>query len=439
MIHDNIIMAKDKSQPLCQDTGTIICYADLPALVRRGDLHARPTSRAVVEATRVGYLRQNSVDSITGQNSGNNLGPGSPGLPPAPDGEEVASTVRMMLKGGGCENVGIQYSLPDTRLGAGRDLDGVRRCLLDAVLQAQGKGCGPGILGVCIGGDRGTGYVAAKEEFFRELDDTNEDPRLAKLEKQIMKEANSLGIGPMGFGGATTLLGVKITHRNRLPASFFVSVSYMCWAFRRNGFVLARKREALALALRLLGGSIMLLEAPFTEEKIRALKVGDMVEITGLLFTGRDAVHKYLHDGGKPPVDLTRQHHLPLRAGGGEGGGQVGGQGRRPDHQHPRGALPGTADGAVRIRGVIGKGGMGPKTLEYCRKVGAVYFHAIGGAAQVLAERVVEVTGVHLAEGVRVARGDLGVPGGALPGGGDHGLARTVRCTRRCWRNRASS
>jgi fumarate hydratase class I len=148
-------------------------------------------------------------------------------------------TVRMMLKGGGCENVGAQYTLPDTRLGAGRDLAGVRTCILDAVHQAQGKGCGPGILGVCVGGDRGSSYIASKEEFFRELDDVNEDRRLAKLERQILKEANSLGIGPMGFGGATTLLGCKITHRNRVPASFFVSVSYMCWAFRRDGFKLS--------------------------------------------------------------------------------------------------------------------------------------------------------------------------------------------------------
>lgn len=237
VIRDNIIMAKDKSQPLCQDTGTIICYADLPSWCDEATFR-KAYEKAVVEATRIGYLRQNSVDSITGANSGDNLGPGNPVF----HFHQVkgrALTVRMMLKGGGCENTSIQYSLPDTRLGAGRDLDGVRRCLLDSVVQAQGKGCGPGILGVCIGGDRGTGYVAAKETLFREMDDTNEDPRLAKMEKQIVKEANSLGIGPMGFGGATTLLGLKITHRNRVPASFFVSVAYMCWAFRRNGFVLS--------------------------------------------------------------------------------------------------------------------------------------------------------------------------------------------------------
>jgi fumarate hydratase class I len=233
VILDNIGMAKEKSQPLCQDTGTIICYADLPAWLDEKTFQ-KAYERAVVQATRKGYLRQNSVDSLTGKNSGNNLGPGSPVYHLHQAGGRTLK-VRMMLKGGGCENVGVQYALPDNRLGAGRDLAGVRLCLLDAVHQAQGKGCGPGILGVCIGGDRSGGYVASKEEFFRPLDDTNADRRLARLEKQILEEANTLNIGPMGFGGFTTLLGCKITHRNRLPASFFVSVSYMCWAFRRNG------------------------------------------------------------------------------------------------------------------------------------------------------------------------------------------------------------
>ncbi len=234
VISDNIGMAKTKSQPLCQDTGAIICYVDLPVWCDEKTFR-KVYERAVVKATKVGYLRQNSVDSITGENSGTNLGPGNPSFHFHPA-KGKSLTVKMMLKGGGSENMSQQYSLPDNRIGAGRDLAGVRKCLLDAVVNAQGKGCGPGILGVCIGGDRGSSYIAAKETLFRLLDDKNEDKRLAKLENTIMKEANSLGIGPMGFGGETTLLGVKITHRNRVPASFFVSVAYMCWAFRRNGF-----------------------------------------------------------------------------------------------------------------------------------------------------------------------------------------------------------
>jgi len=238
VILDNIALAKGKSQPLCQDTGTIICYAELPSWIDEKTFRTT-YEKAVVEATKLGFLRQNSVDSITGKNSGNNLGPGSPSYHLCST-KAKTLTVRMMLKGGGSENMSRQYALPDATIGAGRDLAGVRRCLLDSIFQAQGKGCGPGILGVCVGGDRGSGFVAAKEQFFRRLDDSNGDVRLARLEKKILREANNLKVGPMGFGGRTTLLGLKITHRNRLPASFFVSVSYMCWAFRRNGFSLQR-------------------------------------------------------------------------------------------------------------------------------------------------------------------------------------------------------
>jgi fumarate hydratase class I len=105
---------------------------------------------------------------------------------------------------------------------------------LDAVAKAQGKGCAPGALGIAIGGDRGTSFAASKEVLLRKLDDTNEDPTLAELEEQIMSQANQLGIGPMGFSGKTTVLGAKIKNLHRLPASYFVSISYMCWAYRRR-------------------------------------------------------------------------------------------------------------------------------------------------------------------------------------------------------------
>ena len=88
---------------------------------------------------------------------------------------------------------------------------------------------------MCIGGDRATGYEFSKTQFLRQLEDRNPVPELDELEQDILKTANELGIGPMGFGGKTTLLGVKIGALNRLPASFFVSISYMCWAFRRHG------------------------------------------------------------------------------------------------------------------------------------------------------------------------------------------------------------
>jgi len=237
IVERNIELAKRKSQPICQDTGSILFYVDAP--LGLDQVAFEETAReAVRRATAKGYLRQNSVDSITGENDGTNVGPGSPAVH-FHQHRGDALEVRLVLKGGGCENVGAQYSLPIEKLKANRDLDGCRKVILDAVLQAQGKGCGPGILGVCIGGDRATGYEYSKKQFLRMLDDRNPDPRLDALEQDILRTANELGIGPMGFGGKTTLLGVKIGSANRVPASFFVSVSYMCWAYRRQGVALS--------------------------------------------------------------------------------------------------------------------------------------------------------------------------------------------------------
>jgi fumarate hydratase class I len=236
IIDQNIALAKNKSQPICQDTGSILFYVDVP--VGYDQITFAETAReAVKAATKKGYLRQNSVDSLTGRNDGTNCGPGAPAFH-FHQHRSPEISVKLALKGGGCENVGAQYSLPDDGLHANRDLDGCRKAILNAVLQAQGKGCGPGILGVCIGGDRATGYQMSKTQFLRRLDDRNTEPKLDALEQDILKTANDLGIGPMGFGGKTTLLGVKICTANRVPASYFVSVSYMCWAFRRQGVTL---------------------------------------------------------------------------------------------------------------------------------------------------------------------------------------------------------
>lgn len=236
IIERNIDLARQKSQPICQDTGSILFYVDGPIGFDQ-IAFADAARSAVTLATRKGYLRQNSVDSLTGKNDGTNVGPGSPVIHFHPH-RSPEVQVRLMLKGGGCENVGAQYSLPLEKLKANRDLDGCRKVILDAVLQAQGKGCGPGILGVCIGGDRATGYEYSKTQLLRLLEDRNPVPELDRLEQEILETANALGIGPMGFGGKTTLLGVKIGAANRLPASYFVSISYMCWAFRRQGVVL---------------------------------------------------------------------------------------------------------------------------------------------------------------------------------------------------------
>jgi fumarate hydratase class I len=230
----NVEISRANSTPICQDTGTPIFYVHYPEGWSTRGLKAQIRA-AMAEATKRSYMRPNAVDAVYDNNTGNNLGGDDF---PYIHFEEVDTdqplTIELMLKGGGCENVGRQYSLPDNSLGAGRDLAGVRKVVLDAVHKAQGQGCAPGVLGVSIGGDRGSSYIKSKEVLLSSMGTRNADPKLAALEERLTKEANELGIGPMGFGGKTTVLDTKITGLHRLPASYFVSVSYMCWAYRRR-------------------------------------------------------------------------------------------------------------------------------------------------------------------------------------------------------------
>jgi fumarate hydratase class I len=414
IIAQNIDLAADCEGAICQDTGMPTFEVKTPVGANQ-ILMKKQIREAVAEATRRGKLRPNSVDSITGENSGNNLGPGTP-IIHFEQWEKDEIEVKLILKGGGCENTNAQYSVPIELPGLGRadrTLEGVRKCILHAVWNAQGKGCAPGAVGVCVGGDRTSGYVHAKEQLFRTLDDVNPDPRLAQLEASIMGEVNTLGIGAMGFGGRTSLIGCKIGALNRLPASFFVSVAYDCWAFRRLGVVLdSGTGEVTRWLYRDPGkpvaamadqsgfqrtGREVVLRTPLTEAQMRDLKVGDVVLVSGRVNTGRDAVHAHLtkHD---PPIDLSGSvlyHCGPVVAKEGEGW--------RVTAAGPTTSIreePYQADIIRRfgVRAVIGKGGMGAKTLGALKDSGAVYLNAIGGAAQFYARCIDRVEGVSLLE-----------------------------------------
>jgi len=423
IIGQNIDMAHEDEGAICQDTGMPTFEIKTPVGVNQMVMK-KQIQEAVSEATKRGKLRPNSVDSISGKNSGNNLGPGTP-IIHFEQWEEPDIEVRLILKGGGCENMNIQYSVPCTleHLGrADRDLEGVKKCLLHAVWQAQGQGCAPGAIGVCIGSDRAAGYHHAKLQLFRTLDDVNPDPTLARLEQEVMDEANKIGVGAMGFGGKVSLIGCKITAANRLPASFFVSVAYDCWAFRRLGALLDADAGAIKQWLyrdpkrpveRLVAGAgfqvsgrEIRLETPLSEEKVRALKVGDVVLINGPMVTGRDAAHSYLmhHES---PCDLhgaILYHCGPVMLK----------EGTPPNTRwRTKAAGPTTSSREepyeadvikhFGIRAVMGKGGMGKKTLEGLKEHGAVYLHAIGGAAQFYARCLPKVHAVYLLE-------ELGVP-----------------------------
>jgi len=420
IIGENIDLAYQGEGAICQDTGMPTFEIKTPLGVDQIAMRKRALE-AISEATKRGKLRPNSVDSITGKNSGDNLGPGTP-IFHFEQWERPEVEVRLILKGGGCENKNIQYSLPCEleHLGrADRDLEGVRKCLLHAVWQAQGQGCAPGAIGVCIGSDRGGGYHLAKQQLFRTLDDTNPDPVLDKLEQEIMEQANKLGVGAMGFGGACSLIGCKITAANRLPASFFVTVAYDCWAFRRLGVLLDPRDGAILHWLyrdpnrpveRLiatgsgfqLSGREVRLQAPLTEEQVRGLKLGDVVLLNGPMVSGRDAAHHYLlhHEA---PCDLRGgilYHCGPVMLQQ-DGVWRVQAAGPTTSIREE----PYEADTIRRfgLRAVMGKGGMGAKTAAALKEYGAVYLHAVGGAAQFYARCLPRVQAVHLLD-------ELGIP-----------------------------
>lgn len=440
-IAQNIEMAETQVSPICQDTGMPTFVIHTPAFANQIEMK-KDIFKAVIRATKDGKLRPNSVDSLTGKNSGDNLGAGTPVIH-FEQWEQDTIDVRLILKGGGCENKNIQYSLPAELEGlgkAGRDLDGIRKCILHSVYQAQGQGCSAGFIGVGIGGDRTTGYELAKQQLFRHTEDINPNPELQKLEDYILENANKLGIGTMGFGGEVTLLGCKVGAINRLPASFFVSVAYNCWAFRRQGVLIdadhgeiqewlyesgsgiqmtdaetkavtAATSESSDGAESQQAGKEIVLQTPISEEQIRSLRVGDVVVIRGEMHTGRDALHKYLMDHDAPldlngaviyhcgPVMLKDETGWHVKAAG-------------PTTSIREEPYQGDILKKFGIRAVIGKGGMGSKTLQALKEHGGVYLNAIGGAAQYYAECIKNVNGVDFMEfGIPEAMWHLEVDG----------------------------
>ena len=371
IIEQNIALAKNKSQPICQDTGSILFYVDCP--VGFDQIAFEETAREAVKlATKKGYLRQNSVDSLTGKNDGTNVGPGLARRFISTSIARPEVSVRLVLKGGGCENVGAQYSLPNEKLKANRDLDGCRKAILDAVLQAQGKGCGPGILGVCIGGDRATGYEFSQAAVPAQARRPQPESRTRQAGAGHRGDGERTRHRPDGFRRQDHAAG-REDRRAEPPAG-----------------VLFRQHQLHVLGLpppgRDAGRRAARFRSGFTEQKlncydrthhslspkqtIRALKVGDEVAITGTLFTGRDAVHKYLHEGGAAAAGVNFKggilyHCGPVVIKDEQGNWKCVAAGPTTSIREEPYQWQVIRD--FGLRGVIGKGGMGERTLEACK------------------------------------------------------------------------
>ncbi|MFA4016777.1 MAG: hypothetical protein RUDDFDWM_001888 [Candidatus Fervidibacterota bacterium] len=406
MMRANAIAAMQYRSPMCEDTGVATFY------VRCGNSCDRKSILsaiydAVSEATAKGLLRQSCIDSVTGESSPNNIGAGFPIVHFEDNGTDEEIEVRLLLKGAGSENQSRQYSLPCELEGVGlaeRNLNGVLKCILHSVYMAQGFGCSPGFLGVCIGGERASGYEWAKRQLLRALNDENADERLRELERNALKLANELGIGPLGFGGECTLLSCKIGKLHRHPASFFVSVAYMCWAYRRHGVVIdARSGEIKRMlyepsrfeapAELIIPHSVKELSTPLSDVDVKGLKVGDVVKVSGEIFTGRDRVHMRLARS-EAPVDMRGgiiYHCGPLAVREGDEWKILAAGPTTSIRHEPYQACVIEKHG---LRAVIGKGGMGEKTRKALSEHGAVYLHAIGGAAKLYADCVEAVEGV---------------------------------------------
>lgn len=432
-LSENIAKAKQKTVPMCQDTGFLTFFVTYSPEFSQKKL-TQAIFLAVQKSTHTGLLRPNAVDSLTGKNSGDNTGIAIPKIIFTLDEEidatvETRCTVSLLLKGGGSENVSNQHALPcQTDFGrAGRDLEGVKKVVLQTVKNAEGKGCAPGILGVHIGGDRATGYEKAKHNFFRKIPDTNPEKILADLEQQISHEANQLGIGPMGFGGKSTVLDTKISVSHRIPASFFVTIAYSCWALRRGNISCNTQGEILnhswenknpeeqdsesgvcntPLQEKKIIENTKYLTFPLSEADISELHAGDKVMLSGTIFTGRDTLHHHVVAENNPlPKDISGSaiyHCGPvMKKNAEENKWEVIAAGPTTSIREE----PYQAEFIKKtgVRGVIGKGGMEAKTLQGLQDSKAVYFHAIGGAATIYAEKITEVKGVDFLE-------EFGVP-----------------------------
>ncbi len=259
---------------------------------------------------------------------------------------------------------------------------------------------------VCVGGDRTSGYTHAKEQLFRTLDDINPDPRLAEVEASIMGTVNDLDIGTMGFGGKVTLIGCKIGRAQPSAGMLLRLGCVRLLGVRRLGVEMNASTGAIDRWLYRDPSHPIIPDArsvrvhphgprgraagAIDRRGVRSLKVGDVVLISGPMFTGRDDVHAHLMKH-EPPVDLRGSvlyHCGPVVVKEGDTWRVTAAGPTTSIREEP---YQGEIIKRYGVRVVIGKGGMGAKTLSALKEHGAVYLNAVGGAAQFYARTIKSV------------------------------------------------
>lgn len=421
VILQNIALAKSLGRPICQDTGALTFF--VKADPRGWKKIEKLILTATAKATKIGLLRPNAVDSVSSKNLGNvpkiefevaeslkiSPNPSLSSLRRVYGGlsqKRGAIEIQLLLKGGGSENVSNQISLPaETRFGlAGRDLTGVKRAALEMIQNSVGKGCPPGIASIVIGGDRAAAFTLAKKNLLKKIGAKSRDKRLQKLADEILHTANATKIGPGGLGGRTTLLDCRVDSLPRHPASFFVTLAYSCWATRRakidlssSGKVLAQswsvKSDEIASPRRSNDNVFKKINLPVSEKEVRKLRAGEVVSVSGRVFTARDRVHD-LATKRKLPKSLKQLgvfHCGPIAV---QKNGKWVMVAAGPTTSARLDAFTPKFIEKTGVRVLIGKGGMGEATAKACKIFGAVYLHAIGGAASFYANSIKKVHGV---------------------------------------------
>jgi len=226
-ILENIQLAEEERIPMCQDTGLISFYVKASSGFRGLSKIEEALMKAVKRATVEIPLRPNAVNPFTQKNTKDNTGRYIPYIRWSIIDKDYME-ITAFPKGGGSENMCALRILKPAD-----GLSGLKRFVIESVVDAGGMPCPPTIIGVGVGGISDVAMNLAKKALLRPISESNPDPIIASLERDLLRAVNSTGIGPMGLGGDSTALALKIEYAHRHPASYPVAIAFQCWAARR--------------------------------------------------------------------------------------------------------------------------------------------------------------------------------------------------------------